>query len=72
VVSVAKNAVLGAIEAAKEIGVSAEEAASAAATGAVEAAQKIGGETGAAIRKAVSGTIGGIKVIIKEPFKKEK
>jgi hypothetical protein len=40
--------------------------------GAIEADQKIGGETGAAIRKAVTGTIGGIKVIIKEPFKKEK
>jgi hypothetical protein len=44
----------------------------AAATGPVEAAQKIGGETGSAIRKAVTGTIGDIKVIVKEPFKKEK
>jgi hypothetical protein len=63
---------VGAIEASKEIGLSAEEAASAAATGAVEAADKIGGKTASAVRKAVTGTIEGIKVILKEPFMKEK
>ena len=40
--------------------------------GAVEAAEIIGGETGSAIKEAVTGTIGGIKVAIKEPFSKQK
>jgi hypothetical protein len=40
--------------------------------GAIEAARDVGGETGAAIRKAVTGTIAGIKVVVKEPFKREK
>ena len=63
---------MGTIEVAKDLGLSAEKAASAAATGAVEAAEAIGGETGKAIKKAVTGTISGIKVIVKEPFTKEK
>jgi len=50
---------------------SAEKAASAAAIGAVEAAETIGGETGKAIKKVVTGTISGIKVVVKEPFRKK-
>jgi hypothetical protein len=60
------------IEAAKEIGLSAEAASSAAATGAIEAAETVGAETAAAVRKAVTGTIEGVKVVAKKPFKKEK
>jgi hypothetical protein len=68
----AKNVVIGVIEAAGEIGISAGEAPSAAATGAVEAAGTVGEDTASAVRKAVTGTIAGVKVVITEPFKKEK
>ena len=70
--TVARNAVIGAIETAKEIRVSPEDAASAAATGAVEACERIGKGASSAIRKAVAGVIGGIKVVVKEPFSKKK
>jgi hypothetical protein len=40
--------------------------------GVIEAAKEIGGQAGDAIRKAVSGTIAGVTIIVKEPFKKEK
>jgi len=46
--------------------------ASAAATGAVEAGERIGKEASSAIRRAVVGVIGGIKVVVKEPFSKKK
>ena len=49
---------------------SAEEAASAAGTGALEAAGKIGSKAGETVRDAATGTISGVKVVLKEPFKK--
>ena len=67
--SIAKNAVVGAIDGAKQVGVSTEEAASAAATGAMEAAQGIGGATADTVKGAVTGTISGVKVVLKAPFK---
>ncbi len=69
--SVARSTVEGAIDAAKGVAVSAEDAASAAATGAVEAARDIGGAAVDTVTKAVSGTISGVTVVIKAPFKKE-
>jgi hypothetical protein len=65
----AKNAVEGAIEGAKVIGVDTAEAASAAATSALKAAGNISADAGKQVRDAVTGTIGGVKVVIKEPFK---
>jgi hypothetical protein len=61
----------GAIEGAKELGLSAEEAASAAATGAVKAAGELGGSAVTQVRNAVTGTISGVKVILQDPFKDE-
>jgi hypothetical protein len=66
----AKGAVQGAIAGAKEISVDAAAAASAAATGAVKAAGEISSEAASQARKAVTGTISGVKVVLKEPFKK--
>ncbi len=60
-----------AIAAAKEVGIDVTEAASAAATGAIKAAGEISASVGAQVRDAVKGTISGIKVVIREPFKKE-
>ncbi len=56
---------------AKEVGLSAEEAASAAATGAVKTAGELGGAAVTQVRNAVTGTISGVKVILREPFKGE-
>jgi len=66
----AKGAVEGAIAGAKELSVDVTEAASAAATGAVKAAGEIGSGVAEKVRDAVTGTIAGVKVVLKEPFKK--
>ena len=65
----AKGLVEGVIEGAKELGLDATEAASAAATGALKAAGEIGAEAGQKVRNALTGTIAGVKVVLKEPFK---
>ena len=60
----------GRIEGAESISVKAEDAASAAATGAVGAATDISEAAGRTVRDAVTGTIGGVNVVVKAPFKK--
>jgi hypothetical protein len=57
----------GAIEGAKEMGVSAEDAAAAAADGALKAAGKVGSTAVQAVRKAVAKPIKDVKVVLKEP-----
>jgi hypothetical protein len=61
--------VQGAIAGAKEISLDTTEAASAAANGALKAAGEISSQAMQQVRKAVTGTIGGVKVVLKEPFK---
>ena len=68
----ATDVVTGAIHAARELGVSAEEAASAAAHGALTAAEKVGGAALETVRNALTGTIAGVKVVLKEPFRNRK
>lgn len=63
----ARGAVEGAIEAARALGMNAEDAASAAATGALKAAGAIGSFD--PVRKALAGTISGVRVVLKEPFR---
>jgi hypothetical protein len=65
-----KEAITGAIAGAKEIGVDTAEAASAAASGALKAAGDISGEALEQARRAATGTIAGVKVVLKEPFRK--
>ena len=50
---------------------SAEEAASAAASGALKAAGQIGSTAVQQVRNVLTGTISGVKVVLKEPFRKE-
>ena len=69
--TVARSAVEGAIEGAKDIGVAAEDAASAAATGAIDAATQISESAGNAVRDAATGTISGVRVVAQAPFKGE-
>jgi hypothetical protein len=57
----------GAIAGAKELGVSAEDAASAAADGALKAAGKVGSTAVETVRKAVTKTAHGAKVVLKQP-----
>jgi hypothetical protein len=64
--------VKGAIHSAKDIGVSAEDAASAAAHGALKAADKTSTTALETVRHAATQTISGVKVVVKEPFKKSK
>jgi hypothetical protein len=45
-------------------------AAGAAATGALWAAGDIGAEALEQVRRAATGTIAGVKVVVKEPFRK--
>lgn len=66
----ALGAVEGAIYAAKELGLEVEQAAAAAANGAMKAASDIGSTAAETVRKAITGTIAGVKVVLKEPFKK--
>jgi len=70
VVTVARKAVEGAIEAGKQAGLKAEDAAAAAATGAVEAAGEINEVAAAAVTKAISGTIAGVRVVLRVPYKR--
>ena len=63
----ATGLVAGAIEGAKELGVSAENAAAAAAGGALKAAGEVGSTAVDKVRKAVSKPINGVKVVLKEP-----
>ena len=65
----ALSAVEGAIAGAKEIGVDAAEAASAAATGALKGAGNVSTIAADQVRRAVTGVISGVKVVVKEPFK---
>jgi len=71
IANTAKKAVEGTIEAAKDIGVDTAEAASATAAGAIKAAGNISASAAEQVRNAVTGTIAGVKVIVKEPFKKQ-
>lgn len=68
---VAKGVVEGAIHAAKDLGLDVEDAASAAGRGALKAAYKIGATAGETVRNALTGTIAGVKVVLREPFKKQ-
>jgi hypothetical protein len=58
--------VAGAIEGAKELGITAEDAAAAAADGALKAAGEVGSTAVETVRKAVSKPINGVKVVLKE------
>ena len=60
----------GSIVGAKELGLRAEEAASAAASGAIKGAGEVSATAGDEVRRAVTGVIAGVKVAVKEPFKK--
>jgi hypothetical protein len=72
VAGAAKGAVEGAIEAARDLGLSTEQAASAAGSGALKAAGAIGSTAFDEVRKVLTGTIAGVKVVLKEPFKSDK
>ena len=61
---VARSTVVGAIDGAKAIGISAEEAASAAATSAIEAANGVSQEAVDKVKAVVTGTINGIKITL--------
>jgi len=61
--------VTGSIEAAKELGVSAEDAAAAAAHGALKAAEQLGSTALEVVRHCLTGTISGVKIVLKVPFK---
>lgn len=55
------GAISGAIAGAKNVGVSLEDAASAAATGALEAAEEIGEAAVHAVRDVAASGVGGVK-----------
>jgi hypothetical protein len=67
----ARNAIEGAIAGARDVGLSAEQAAAAAATGALRGAGEIGGTAVEEVRNAVTGVIGGVKIVLREPFRAE-
>jgi hypothetical protein len=58
----------GAIQGAKEIGVDASAAASAAASGALKAAGDISTVAVEQVQKAATGVISGVRVVVKAPF----
>jgi hypothetical protein len=64
--------VKGAIRGARDVGLSAEQAASAAANGAIDAAGEVGTNAAEQVRDAVAGTISGVKVVVKEPFRSDR
>jgi hypothetical protein len=68
----AKGAVEGAIHAARDIGVTAEQAASAAGSGALRAAGEVGSAAAEQVQKVLTKTISGVKVVIREPFQTRK
>ena len=57
------------LEGARDLGVTTEQAASEAATGALRAAGEISSAAVTEVRDALAGTIKGVKVVLKEPFK---
>ena len=61
----------GSIAGAKEAGLRAEDAASAAASGAIKGAGEVSATAGEQVRRAVIGVIAGFKVAVKEPFRSE-
>ncbi|MGH2398950.1 MAG: hypothetical protein ACRDF6_03820, partial [bacterium] len=63
------SAVEGAIEGAREIGLDATKAASAAATGALKGAGEISVTAVDQVRNALTGVIAGVKMVATEPFK---
>lgn len=65
----AKGLVHGAVRGAAELGLDATQAATAAAQGAFDAAYEIGSAAAEKVRKALAGTIGGVKIVLKEPFR---
>jgi hypothetical protein len=67
----AKGAVEGAISTARDLGMTAEEAAGAAASGALRAAGDVSTTAVAQVRKALTGTISGVKDVLKEPFRSD-
>ena len=71
VATVARNAVESAIDSAKGIGVRAEDAAAAAANGAVSAAGSFGENTVNSVTNVVTGTISGVRVVVRAPFRGE-
>ena len=54
---------------AKEAGLRAEDAASAAASGAIKGAGEVSATAGEQVRRAVTGVIAGVKVVVKEPVR---
>jgi hypothetical protein len=60
---VAEGVVEGAVDAAGAIGVSGEEAASAAARGALKAAERLGPEAAKTVRRAIGRKVGGVGVV---------
>ena len=60
----AVSAVRGSIDAARNVGVDAEKAASAVATGAAEAAYDVSDASGDAVRDTVTGTVQGVRVVV--------
>jgi hypothetical protein len=67
----ARGAVEGAVDMARDLGVGAEEAASAAATGALKAAGQVSTTAVDQVRKTLTGTISGVKLVLKEPFRSD-
>jgi len=59
----------GAVGLAKDLGLDAARAASVAAQAALTAAYDVGAAVGDNVRDALKGTIAGIKVVVKEPFR---
>jgi hypothetical protein len=59
----------GAIALSRELGVDAVKAATACAQACLDAAFEISAAAGLKVRDALGGAIGGIKLVLKEPFK---
>jgi vacuolar-type H+-ATPase subunit H len=66
-IETAKDKIVAAIKGAKELGVNAEDAASAAAHGALKAAGEVGSTAVETVRQAVAKPSHGVKVALKEP-----
>jgi hypothetical protein len=66
-----KGAVEGAIMGARDVGLTAEAAAAAAATGALQGAGEVSTKAVEQVRDAVTGVVAGVKVVVKEPFRRE-
>jgi CheY-like chemotaxis protein len=68
--TVTRKAVEGAIEAGKQAGLKAEDAASAGAAGAVAAANELGDAVVNTVVKSLSGTISGVRIVLQIPSRK--